>query len=48
MMTIATALQWMEVTQIEKDILCTDSCSGTKAIEIIHISQSTGYSKRDI
>ncbi len=42
-MTIATALQWIEVTQIEKDILCTDSCSALKSLKSF-----TSHSQRDI
>ncbi len=42
-MTIATALQWIEVTQIEKDILCTDSCSALKSLKSF-----TSHSQQDI
>ncbi len=42
-MAIATALQWIEVTQIEKDIFCTDSCSALKSLKSF-----TSHSRQDI
>ncbi len=42
-MTIATALQWIEVTQIKKIILCIDSCSALKPLKSF-----TSHSRQDI
>ncbi len=43
MMAIATALQWIEETQIKKVILCTDSCSALKSLKSF-----TSHSRQDI
>lgn len=32
-MAIVTALQWVEETQLDKVILCSDSCSALMALE---------------
>ncbi len=42
-MAIATALQWIEETQIKKVILCTDSCSALKSLKSF-----TSHSRQDI
>ena len=43
MMTIATALQWVEELQVKKVILCTDSCSALMSLESF-----TSHSRQDI
>ncbi len=43
MMAIATALQWIEETQIKKVIICTDSCSSLTSLK--SFTSHSRYSK---